>query len=197
MVRVSSAAHPMIEPTPVAVRTRMIPTVAPQNIRFTGIRALGPPKTAPRAATTSERFAIITRLGMESTFATNHPVTAADGITSTSMAKTNPSARLGRPSMSMVCMPEIFTTMIEFNANTAIAASAGADRLHTRRTSAPGRSTAGSPRARNQRSAASDSAAMGRNPSCLPGGVGLPDSFSRYAHRHPARSDCRIPRRAG
>ena len=75
--------------------------------------------------------------------------------------------------MSMVCMPDTVTTMIEFTAKTASAAIAGADRLHTLCSSAPGRSTAGSPRARNQRSAASDSARMNGNPSA-PTRIGTP-----------------------
>ena len=66
----------------------------------------------------------------------------------------NHSVRVGCPSMSIVCLPVTTTTRAELSMNTATAASAGADRGQTRRTRAPGRSTAGSPRSRNQRSAA-------------------------------------------
>ncbi len=56
--------------------------------------------------------------------------------------------------MSTVCSPEMATISMEFAATMASAASAGADRLRTRRTSAAGRTTVGRPRLRNHRSAA-------------------------------------------
>ena len=158
---------------PVAVSTITAPTAVPQMIKFVGIRVLGPPKTAASATIARAAVAITDRGAVESTFATNHPAAHAAGITSTRRPRTKPSVRSGRPSMSMVCMPDTVTTMIEFTAKTASAAIAGADRLHTLCSSAPGRSTAGSPRARNQRSAASDSARMNGNPSA-PTRIGTP-----------------------
>ena len=66
----------------------------------------------------------------------------------------NHSVRVGVPSMSIVCLPVTVTTTIENAIVTAKAASAGTDLNQTRRTRVPGRSTAGRPRWRNQRSAA-------------------------------------------
>jgi succinate dehydrogenase / fumarate reductase flavoprotein subunit len=68
----------------------------------------------------------------------------------------------GRSTMSMVCSPARATIAIEVAAITARPASAGAERLHTRRSSAEGRTTAGRPCARNQCSAASRSKSPAR-----------------------------------
>ncbi len=92
---------------------------------------------------------------------TSQPASAADGSTSTAAARTNHSVLVGRPSMSMVCLPVIKTMMIENAIITANAARAGADRDHTRRTSAPGRSTDGRPRSRNHCSASARCDASG------------------------------------
>src|SRR3954471_10960482 len=56
--------------------------------------------------------------------------------------------------MSIVCLPVITTMRTEKAMDTANAANAGADRGHSLRTKAPGRNTAGRPRARNHTSAA-------------------------------------------
>ena len=76
---------------------------------------------------------------------TSQPTSEATGSTRTSNARTNHSVRVGSPSMLMVYLPVTRTTTAELTMNTANAASAGADRGQSRRTSRPGRSTAGSP----------------------------------------------------
>ena len=85
---------------------------------------------------------------------THQPTKTATGSTRTSSASTNHSVRVGWPSMSMVCLPVVATTSAELAMKTANPASTGAERGHSRRTSAPGRNTAGRPRSRNHASAA-------------------------------------------
>ena len=152
--RVIRVAQPRIEPAPEAVSANTIATTIASNTRSASIRGLGPPRMAPMIETTNDTVAAIVRPRRVRIRETSQPTTAATGSTTARSARMNHSVRVGCPSMSIVCLPVTTTTRAELSMNTATAASAGAERGQTRRTRAPGRSTAGSPRSRNQRSAA-------------------------------------------
>ena len=149
-------------------RMRLAPSAAtitiPSTTRLANIRSTRPAQKAarrsPRARKPSRRPCGCARFVMRET---RQPTSAAIGSTRISNPSTNHSLRVGWPLMSMVCLPLIATTRMELAMNTAKAASAGADRGHSRRTSAPGRSTAGRPRSRNHRSAARRLRDLGRN----------------------------------
>ena len=143
-----------MEPRPVAVLSKMSVTTTASRSMFTNWRALGPPKNPATAVTSIAITATTARYCTAAMRDTAQPTTAAAGNTNTKMPSTNHSVRVGVPLISMVCLPVSATTIAEHTIITANAASAGADRDTTRRTRAPGRSTAGNPWNRNHRSAA-------------------------------------------
>ena len=146
LARVMRAAQPNTDPTPVAVHTNIVAMTMASRIMSTSTRGLGPPNKPPITATTSDTAEAVARCWVETMRDTSQPTTPAAGKTSTKMASTNHSVRVGVPSMSIVCLPVRATVAAEHAAITANAARAGAERVHTRCTSAPGRSTAGNPR---------------------------------------------------
>ena len=144
----------MIDPRPDAVSANTIAITIASNSRSASTRGLGPPTMPPAIATTTATVAARVRPWTVEILDTSQPTSDAMGRTRTTNPSTNHSARVGPPSMLTVCLPVTSTTTAELSMNTANAASAGADRGHSRRTSRPGRSTAGSPRSRNHLSAA-------------------------------------------
>jgi hypothetical protein len=147
-------AQPRIEPAPHAVSANMAAITTPSKMRSTRTRGLGPPKTPHTIATVVATVAATVRPGTVEIRETSQPTNAAIGSTRMSSASTNHSVRVRWPLMSMVCLPVTATTSAELAMKTANPANAGAERGHTRRTKAPGLSTAGRPRSRNQASAA-------------------------------------------
>ena len=147
-------AQPRIEPAPHAVSPRMAAITMASTMRSTRTRGLGPPRMPPAIAMVTATVAATLRPRTVEIRDTHQPTNTAMGSTRTSSASTNHSVRVGWPSMSMVCWPVTATTSAELAMKTANPASTGAERGHSRRTRAPGLSTAGRPRSRNHASAA-------------------------------------------
>jgi hypothetical protein len=75
--------------------------IAIPTSRFTTIRELGPPKTAPRTTTAIDTVVAIIRRRSRWIRATNQPTSAAQGRTSTAEPNTNHSSRVGRPLIAL------------------------------------------------------------------------------------------------
>ena len=163
----------------------MAPTTTPNQSRLCKHPRSGPPKIAPSTITATDTAAAIRRRSQGPIRDTSQPARTATGSTSTSSARTNFSATVGLPAMSTVWAPVSDTTSIELAATTANAASAGAERLHTRRT----RAAADRAHREADRAARNQCSAAKRSSFSAAGGL-LPREWRRPAHMRLTAESC-------